>query len=550
VGAVVVAAAAQDSQPTLRDRLGALVVAGRLEDAVRAAQAALEASPADPAVRSEYIDLHLSIAHLWLREGRVYDAAGAAEAVLAVEPRNAAARRLADEVAGRLAEAARLEKQLPEDIRVERFDRALAAIERIRAARPDRAAIFAETERVALRGAADDHYFARNFAESFSLYERLRTVTTAPVAEVEQRWLLSLGLALSETVPPIQLDRMQAAAFAARVRAAGQDAPGWLCDGVEGLVHAAAGLDLEAGQALSRAAQRVWQLPPAESRARVLGELRAQVVERLRATYDATRSRDRGGAWDVAFENVWKSRTTTHFQVSARNDLVAQRVAAAAEQHLTEILESFGLVDALTRKISCALHVHDSLASLRAATGATGGTRAVTRTQVQGGAVLAQRIDLFQADVWLLGSTLPHELVHVVLAAACPDVALPRAIDEGVALSVEPFARRLQFLRTLALAGPAPDDLLTDAGPPADEVAFYAECLPLAEVFWARWTAHSEGGMLEFLGAWRPGPSSETWNALGWENADEWKARWLDRRRMLARTPRSPLVLSADASAP
>ena len=160
------------------------------------------------------------------------------------------------------------------------------------------------------------------------------------------------------------------------------------------------------------------------------------------------------------------------------------------------------------------------------------------------------KMDLFQDDPWLLGSTLPHELTHLLLADTHRDAKLPLALDEGLALQAEPPARRLQFRRLLRAHGPRPTDLLTTTNIPADQLTFYARCDALTSLL-----LHQAGLTLAVgadrspiavvLRTFRDGYTPDWWKTLGWDTEPalrrDWAA-WYEARR---RPPRMPLMILA-----
>jgi hypothetical protein len=209
----------------------------------------------------------------------------------------------------------------------------------------------------------------------------------------------------------------------------------------------------------------------------------------------------------VALPNVWKQTQTPHFDVYGRSELIAGRVSEAAEYHFAEIARWLGIASLDDWAPRCEIRIYADLDEFHEATGTSGVTRAVSRTRVQGDRVLLRQISAFQSDPWLLSATLPHELTHILLAEAAqsgemtgqrpvprpseeatgPDtasqqaVAPPFALDEGLAVQVEPPARRLQYRRLLAEHTPNPLNLLQINQLIGDQAAFYARCDALAE---------------------------------------------------------------------
>jgi len=65
------------------------------------------------------------------------------------------------------------------------------------------------------------------------------------------------------------------------------------------------------------------------------------------------------------------------------------------------------------------------------------------------GKVATRRMDLRADDANLLGSTLPHEVTHVVLGDLFADVDLPHWADEGMAVLSEPRMQIDRYVKTM-----------------------------------------------------------------------------------------------------
>jgi tetratricopeptide (TPR) repeat protein len=541
----------QPGNPALRREITALLESGRPEDAIERVQAALRRAPDDASVRHEYVTLHLALARNWLSQRRFDDCLAAVAAILAVQPQHEAARSIQREVVAARQRAAQQTPEIDRLLRVELFETAVERIRETKALRPDLAATLAARERSAYLGAADDHFLARNFNEAFALYEHVLSATADPSPDASLRWSLSLALALlesdsGETFEPGATERLLARV--ADVPPPARNA--LVARAIEGLLTERAGQHLDAGRAYAQALGVPWQLPPADQRRLMAVRLRQQVAERLRALYDTTCARPRGGAWRIALPDVWKHRQTEHFDVYARNDLVAERVAEAADFHFAGLSTWLEAAPTGQWEPRCELRVHATLEELHQATGADGVTHALTQTRVQGDRVLLRRMNLFQKDPWLLGSTLPHELTHLLLADAHRDAKLPLALDEGLALQAEPPARRLQFRRLLRAHGPSPTDLLTATGIPADQLTFYARCDALTSLLLhqaGRTSALSSGRspISVVVRTFHTGYTPEWWRTLGWESEQallkDWAAWYAARRN----PPRMPLMILA-----
>ncbi len=554
-GPLAAAQPERPGQPALRREITALLESGRPEEAIQRVQTALRQAPDDAGVREEYVALHLALARKWLSQTRFDDCLAAVAAILAVQPQHEPALSIQREVLAARQRAAQQAPEIDRLLRLELFEAALERIHETAALRPDLAATLAARERSAYLGAADDHYLARNFNEAFALYEHVLSAAADLSADVSLRWSIALALALLESDSGESFDPDAAERLLARVADALRPSRDPLVgSAVRGLLAERSGQHLEAGRAYAEALVVRWQLPPADQRRAAVARLRQQAAERLRALYDTTRSRRRAGAWQVVLSGVWKHRETEHFDVYARNDLVAERVAEAAEFHFAGLSAWLETARTGPWEPGCELRVHATLEDLRQAIGTNGVTRALTQTRVQGDRVLLRRMNLFQDDPWLLGSTLPHELSHLLLADAHRDAQLPLALDEGLALQAEPAARRLQFRRLLGAYGPSPTDLLTATRIPADQLTFYARCdaltsLLLHQAGLASAVGPERSPVGTVLRTFRDGYTPEWRKTLGWETEQallkDWAAWYAARRD----PPRMPLMILAQPPA-
>lgn len=528
----------------LREELTRLLQAGKPEQAIRRAQEALRKDLKNPTVRQEFAALHYSLARTWLAQRRYEDCLTALKAVQTVEPDHPAAAALREQVQTAREQAAQRIGEAEKLLRLELFEAALDRLMEIQALRPDLSPKLETMQRAAWLGAADDHYLARNFNEAFALYEHVLATTPNAPADVALRWAISLALALDESEAAKSTSAETVRKLSARAtEVLVKVNESTLVVVLNGLLAEKSGQLADAGRLYAQAVGAEWQLPPAERRREAVAQLRRQAVESVRNLCLATPPGRRGGQWAAALPNVWKQRKTARFDVYARNDLVAGYVSEALEHHYAGLAQWLELSPAAAWEPRCEVRVHATLADLYQATNTRGATRAVSRTRLQGGNVLSRHIEVFQADPWLLCSTLPHELTHILLADKYRAATLPLALDEGLALQAEPPARRLQFRRRLN--GPAPDaaKLLAateiPAAASADEgtVDFYARCDALTE-----WLLQKRGmaGLLEHLGNGAP---PRWWEAFGWARKDDMQSAWRSWFAGRRDPPRMPLMV-------
>lgn len=550
-------AAASLAQPpagetTLREELLALVRAGETSAAIDRAQSALKSAPADASVRREYVDLHVSLARAWIAQRRFEAALAALEAAAAVEPDNPQAQRLLGELRDARQRADKCVEEVDRLLRLELFDAALDALRDAAALRPELAASLAPQRRAAWLGAADDHYLARNFSEAFALYEQLLAIDPDAPPQIRTRWRLAAALALAEQ-PAEALPPDAAARLGARLRAApGDSADARVAATIGALLAERAGRPVEAGRGYCDALGEAWSLPPADQRRARVDELRSRALVRLRETYGATPTQRRGGFWSTALPSVWKSRNTPHFEVHARNDLIAERVADALEHHFAGLSAWLGVEMDREWTPRCVVRIHATQAELHAATQTSGIAYSVSNTRWQDGRIVARTIDGFQGDPWLLAGTLPHEVARHVVTQKFPEQR-PLAVAEGVALQAEPPARRLLFRRLLN--GDVPDAgalLATDAIPDSAET-FAAHSDALVGLLILRAPADSGGAQppaATLLRTAFPAAAGEWWRAFGWQTADAWQRDWREWCAARGRPARMPLMIQAPASAP
>lgn len=577
----------------LREEITKLVASGQLEQAIHRAQQALREAPHDPGVRQEYVSFHLALAQLWLRQHRYEACTAALEAILAVEPRHPQATRLQGEIRAARERAGQQAEEIDCLLRLELFEAALEQIRGVKALRPDLAEALRDGERAAWLGAADDHYLARNFNEAFALYENLLAGHPEAGAAIHSRWAVSLALALAESDSAEPTDPNAAGRLLARAKGVlrkTNEPVLWRIIG--GLLAERAGHLTDAGRTYAEAIGEPWELPPADQRRARVRQLREHAVIRARGLYRETPVARREGVWAIALPEVWKHRRTPHFDVYARNDLIAARVAEAVEYHFAGIGTWLGLVREGTLAPAeeweprGEIRVHATLAELQQATGAKGITYAVSHTRLQGGRILLRKLHAFQADPWLLSSTLPHELTHLLIADAqrCekgfsqqPDSrtsgqpGLPLAIDEGLALQAEPPSRRLMYRRLLDPRPPAPAALLAATQVPADVEGFYAEASALTT--WLLHRAAQQAGAREELpppaagaakGAlhqrerlpvselrhtFRAGAPGEWWRTFGLESEAELATAWSACYAARRAPHRMPLMILVEPAA-
>ncbi len=536
----------------LRETLTRLVERGETARALRQAQQALREDPDNEAVRNEYIDLHHSLARTWLAERRFEDVLTAVEAILAIDPQHEAARRMQREIERARERSSEHLEETDLLLKLELFDAAIERLDALAALRPELADQLKRRRLAALAGAADDHYLARNFNEAFALYEKVLSERPDASSAVHSRWAISLALALSEGGFSEEADPNAAGRLLARaIDVLERTREPIIGQIVGGMLAERAGKYLDAGRTYAEALGERWALSPVDRRQAILARWRERAIAQARAIYEQTPTERRNGFWSIALPETWKHRQTEHFDVYARNDQVAQRVAAGAEFHYDGIRNWLGAAGSSDWSARCELRVHATQEALHTATGTGGITYAVSNVRTQGERVLQRRLDVFQGDPWLLSSTLPHELTHLVRGAAREKLP-PLAVEEGIALQAEPPARKLMYRRLLDRQPPDPQALLAVAKLPKNVEGFYAEAGALTS--WLLMRAAGEGPtgaapIARVLELFAGGVPADWWATLGFKRERTMRGSWSEWYAARRAPHRMALMILVEPSA-
>ena len=551
---LVTAAAAQSApttkvaeQPDLRAAIIAHLRAGNEQAAIATAQAALDAAPDNPGIRAEFVDLHLTLARDWFARHRWTECRAATSAILTLEPDHRGANQLRAAIDQALASADDALREIDRLLMYELYDGASTRIDELASLRPDWDARLSDRRLAAWIGAADDHYLAENFAEAFALYERALVRLDSEDDDLRRRWALSLALYLSETSDAQVLSVEAADRIVTRARRLCANLAPDVHNAIEGFLALRLHRVDDAGRAFAAALGTSWRLPPADQRGVVLSRLQQQVIAAMRTQRQAAKPQRRRASPAANSTGAWTSRETPHFDVFARDERLADLIAYAAEFHLPRLAEWLAVDLPPTWRPRCELRVFPSFDELHATTGVDDGARAVTHARRQGDRVLARSVQLAQTDDWLLSSTLPRELTHILLAGASDLPPLPLALEQGLAAQVEPPARRLQLRRALSPSAPRPDALLAVTSIPVDSVLFYAQADALVTFLCER-NASAGYDPIERMTRQPPTPD-DWWRKLGWSTQAEALVAWSDWYARAAQPARVPLVVSAPPSA-
>lgn len=456
---------------------------GRLDAATAELHRALGERPHDPAVREQFIAFHVSLARALIDEQQYAAAERAARAALTVDAGHAAAQRLVDLIAGARRDAPRRAREALELIALEMFEPAQVTLAQAVALVEKPPPQWLDGLHAATLGAADDHFICGNHASAFSFYDALPGSGRPMAAPLRERRWISLALGLADAGATAE----RPAAFWAAIAAQADDndpAGAGFRELLRGLAAEAAQETAQAAP-LFRAAARAMGgnaegLPAAAARRVAIDAVRRRADPRQiqRSVRRATNAQPpRGGAKGDA-------PASRHFEIAATAPDVTPRcppglMLDALEYHFDRVTRYLGENPAaLAWPARCALHIHADDAALQAATRRPGATRAVSIIRARGGVLVEHSLHVTASDPLLLSATIPHELAHLIAAAATGYRPMPPVVSEGLALQFEPRCRAEQFERVLVRAGgPRPLAELLDIGAinGAEESRLYAE---------------------------------------------------------------------------
>lgn len=155
---------------------------------------------------------------------------------------------------------------------------------------------------------------------------------------------------------------------------------------------------------------------------------------------------------------AWHQVETPNFRVWADQPELAARVATACEQQRSELRMFWSEGEAGTANTAkakttnliperwttrCEVIVHPTQAQYAVAVG-PGGERSFGASywRLDRGQIAHRRIDLRSDQRDPCVAALPHELTHLVIADRFPTQALPRWLDEGIALLADPLSKQ------------------------------------------------------------------------------------------------------------
>lgn len=154
----------------------------------------------------------------------------------------------------------------------------------------------------------------------------------------------------------------------------------------------------------------------------------------------------------VAGQPSWQVVQTDNFRVLHLRGRLAQRLAEVAERERTVLWQVWTGVERPPAWTSrCVVYLYPSYREMIVMTGGQpkGGSAVVKPSRLYRGRILSRRVNLTADDTRLLGSTVPHEISHLVFGDIFGG-KIPLWVNEGAATMAESDAKQRYYARILA----------------------------------------------------------------------------------------------------
>jgi hypothetical protein len=136
---------------------------------------------------------------------------------------------------------------------------------------------------------------------------------------------------------------------------------------------------------------------------------------------------------------AWKVRETPSFRILHHDPELAEQAAAVAEAARdAQIRRWTGSPPKGPWTPRCDLYLYPTARTFSQMTGQPEASPGFSTMGMNGGRIIARRVNLRVDHPNLLKAILPHEVTHVVLADLFPSQQIPRWADEGMAVLSEP----------------------------------------------------------------------------------------------------------------
>src|SRR5206468_7649581 len=139
-----------------------------------------------------------------------------------------------------------------------------------------------------------------------------------------------------------------------------------------------------------------------------------------------------------------------NFRILHADEALAQRAARVAEATREEQSRRWtGARPQSPWSPRCDIYLYPSSALYHQMTGQPEDSPGFSTMGLNGGRVVARRVNLRADHPNLLVAVLPHEVTHVILADLFPSQQIPKWADEGMAVLSEPAAEQDRRLADL-----------------------------------------------------------------------------------------------------
>lgn len=228
----------------------------------------------------------------------------------------------------------------------------------------------------------------------------------------------------------------------------------------------------------------------------------------------------------------WQIQETANFRILHADPALAEQVARLAEA--TREVQLRRWAGASSRgpwTPRCDIYVYPTVKVFSRMTGQPEESPGFSTMGMNGGRIIARRVNVRADHPNLLTAILPHEITHVVLADLFPEQQIPRWADEGMAVLSEPTTE--QRLRAADLDKPLSTgrlfklgDLMVMDYPDGQYWAlYYAQSVSLTR-FLVELGTHTQ--FVQFVqGAQRNGVEAELRRVYQIEGFDDLQTRWL-----------------------
>lgn len=255
-----------------------------------------------------------------------------------------------------------------------------------------------------------------------------------------------------------------------------------------------------------------------------------------------------GSAGNSSATGAWQVLESENFRVYHVDPELAERLSRRAEHARAELFRYWtGSEVASNWSPRCDIYLYPDASIYSQMTGQAIDSPGFSTMGLNGGRVVARRINLRADAEGVVDAVTPHEVSHVVTADLFPRQQVPRWADEGMAILAEPT--EAQETRLADLDSPLSSGRVFGTGPmmtsPAPDNRFW-ELYMAQSASLTRFLVQldSPARFLTFLrDAERLGPEAALRSSYGFEKFDDLHSRWVSYAQR-GRSAESPALLA------